>query len=48
MDEFAKMNDVWDKWIPEGFAPARACVSSNMAREASLVEITVIAAEINF
>jgi len=39
------MNAVWDAWIPEGPAPARACVTANMAREALLVEISVIAAE---
>ena len=33
-------------WVPEGFAPARACVAAKMAREALLVEISVVAAEI--
>jgi enamine deaminase RidA (YjgF/YER057c/UK114 family) len=46
MDDFAKMNEVWDNWVPEGFAPARACVTADMAREALLVEISVVAAEI--
>ena len=46
MRHFAEMNDVWDQWIPEGYAPARACVEASMAREALLVEISVIAAEI--
>jgi len=41
---FTAMNDVWDAWIPEGYAPARACVEASMAREALLVEISVIAA----
>ena len=45
MDDFAAMNAVWDAWVPEGHAPARACVTGNMAREALLVEISVIAAE---
>ncbi|NVK23365.1 MAG: RidA family protein [Gammaproteobacteria bacterium] len=45
MSYFSEMNDVWDNWIPEGHAPARACVTANMAREALLVEISVIAAE---
>jgi len=45
MDYFAEMNAVWDAWVPEGHAPARACVTANMAREALLVEISVIAAE---
>jgi len=42
---FAAMNAVWDAWVPEGYAPARACVEASMAREALLVEISVIAAE---
>ena len=46
MQYFAEMNDVWDNWVPEGHAPARACVEASMARDALLVEISVIAAEI--
>ncbi|GFD70575.1 Rid family hydrolase, partial [Alteromonas sp. KUL106] len=46
MDDFAKMNEVWDNWVPEGYAPARACVTADMARDALLVEISVVAAEI--
>ncbi|MGF1717080.1 RidA family protein [Photobacterium chitinilyticum] len=45
MKDFAEMNDVWDNWVPEGHAPARACVEASMAREALLVEISVVAAE---
>lgn len=45
MDDFAAMNAVWDGWVPDGYAPARACVTGDMAREALLVEISVIAAE---
>ena len=45
MEYFAEMNAVWDTWVPEGHAPARACVTADMAREALLVEITVVAAE---
>lgn len=41
---FSAMNAVWDAWVPDGFAPARACVEASMAREALLVEISVIAA----
>jgi len=44
MDYFAEMNAVWDNWVPEGYAPARACVEASMAREEILVEISVIAA----
>ncbi len=45
MDDFAEMNAVWDAWVPEGYAPARACVEASMARDALLVEISVVAAE---
>jgi len=45
MNDFAKMNAVWDAWVPEGCAPARACVEAAMAREVLLVEISVIATE---
>jgi len=46
MADFSVMNSVWDAWIPEGFAPARACVQAAMARDVLLVEISVVAAEI--
>jgi enamine deaminase RidA (YjgF/YER057c/UK114 family) len=45
MQDFAAMNEVWDSWVPEGHAPARACVEASMARDVLLVEISVIAAE---
>lgn len=44
--DFAAMNSVWDNWVPQGHAPARACVEARMAREDLLVEISVIAAVI--
>ncbi|WP_022940801.1 RidA family protein [Psychromonas hadalis] len=43
-EHFAPMNTVWDAWVIEGHAPARACVEVSMAREELLVEISVIAA----
>ncbi|MEJ6472889.1 RidA family protein [Pseudoalteromonas piscicida] len=46
MKYFAAMNEVWDAWVPEGYAPARACVEASMARDALLVEISVVAAEV--
>ncbi|OOV87501.1 RidA family protein [Oceanospirillum linum] len=46
MKDFAAMNDVWDAWVPEGAAPARACVEARMARPELLVEMSVVAAEI--
>ncbi len=44
MKDFAGMNEVWDNWVPEGDAPARACVEARMARPDLLVEISVVAA----
>ena len=45
MDDYADLNKVWNNWLPEGCAPARACVEANMARESLKVEVSVIAAE---
>ncbi|MEM6679349.1 MAG: RidA family protein [Pseudomonadota bacterium] len=44
MADFAEMNAVWDAWVPEGHAPARACGEARLAREALRVEIIVTAA----
>lgn len=41
---FAEMNGVWDAWVPEGDAPARACVESKLAFPQYTVEIAAIAA----
>ena len=35
------MNLVWTEWLPQGGAPARACVEANMADPRILVEIMV-------
>ncbi|MBD1552681.1 RidA family protein [Pseudomonas typographi] len=42
-NDFAAMNEVWDAWVPEGHAPARACVESALAFPPYRVEIAVIA-----
>lgn len=44
MADFAEMNAVWDAWVPEGHAPARACGEARLARDALRVEIIVTAA----
>ena len=44
MAHFAEMNEVWDAWVPEGHAPARACGEAKLAREDLMVEIIVTAA----
>lgn len=35
------MNQVWSAWLPQGSAPARACVQAHMADPRHLVEIMV-------
>ncbi|MCR9059863.1 MAG: RidA family protein [Rhodobacteraceae bacterium] len=47
MADFPEMNEVWDAWVPHGFAPARACGEAKLAREALKVEIIVTAAVIS-
>jgi enamine deaminase RidA (YjgF/YER057c/UK114 family) len=37
------MNKVWSAWLPEGGAPARACVEAILANPDYLVEIMVTA-----
>jgi len=41
---FAAMNEVWDAWVPEGHAPARACIEARLATPNYLVEIGIVAA----
>jgi len=42
-NDFAAMNAVWNAWVDPENKGARYCVESNMAREAILVEIQVVA-----
>ena len=44
MADFAEMNAVWDAWVPESHAPARACGEAKLARSELKVEIIVTAA----
>lgn len=44
MADFTEMNAVWDAWVPEGHAPARACGEAKLARSELKVEIIVTAA----
>jgi enamine deaminase RidA (YjgF/YER057c/UK114 family) len=44
MNDFAAMNAVWDKWVPQGHTPARATVEAKLAAPKYRVEIAVIAA----
>ncbi len=31
LDDVRSLNELWDKWVPEGHAPARACVQAGLA-----------------
>ncbi|MDA5555384.1 RidA family protein [Shimia sp. MMG029] len=44
MSDLAEMNAVWDAWVPEGHAPARACGEAKLARDVLKVEVIVTAA----
>ena len=45
MGHFARMNEIWDAWVPEGVAPARACIEARLASPDLLVEIGIVAAK---
>ena len=46
MADFDAMNSEWDKWVPSGQAPCRACVESpKLAADHFNVEIGIIAAK---
>jgi enamine deaminase RidA (YjgF/YER057c/UK114 family) len=38
-----EMNKVWDAWMPQGCAPARACIEARLQSPAKMVEIRVTA-----
>jgi enamine deaminase RidA (YjgF/YER057c/UK114 family) len=46
MADFDEMNSVWDAWVPQGHAPARACGNAKLARPDLKVEIIITAAAI--
>ncbi|WP_176084736.1 RidA family protein [Martelella sp. HB161492] len=43
IETFNEMNTVWDAWVPEGCAPARATVEARLAHPDIKVEIQVLA-----
>lgn len=45
MADFAEMNSVWDGWVPQGHAPARACGEAKLAHPDLKVEVLVTAAQ---
>ncbi|MDQ2917758.1 MAG: RidA family protein [Casimicrobiaceae bacterium] len=44
MSDYAGMNAVWDRWVPQGDTPARATVQARLAKAAYRVEMQVVAA----
>ncbi|QXI26377.1 RidA family protein [Pseudomonas vanderleydeniana] len=42
--DFEAMNRVWDQWVPQGAAPARATVEAKLFDPGFRVEISIIAA----
>jgi len=44
MADFDGLNEVWNAWVPEGHAPARACGEAKLARPNLKVEVIVDAA----
>ncbi len=44
MKHFEEMNSIWDTWVPEGEAPARACGEAKLATSDYQVEMIVTAA----
>lgn len=43
MADFAKMNEAWEAWVPQGAKPARATVQAALAAPEYKVEIQVVA-----
>lgn len=41
--DYDRINAVWDAWVPEGHAPARACVEAKLAMSGYKVEVAAIA-----
>ncbi len=44
IEDDSGMNEIWDEWIPEGYAPARACGEAKLATSTLRVEIIITAA----
>lgn len=41
---FALFNQMWEAWLPEGAAPSRACIKTELVDPAMLIEIMFVAA----
>ena len=45
MADYAGLNEVYDAWVAEGAAPARACLEARLYDPRVLVEMMVVAAQ---
>lgn len=43
-EDLATFNELWDAWIPEGHAPSRACLHTQLAAPGYRVELILTAA----
>ena len=43
MKDFAAMNEIWEAWVPNGYAPTRPCGEPKLARSALKIEIIITA-----
>lgn len=43
INDYKAVNEIWDTWVPEGHAPARACVQAKLAMNGYRVEVAAIA-----
>lgn len=43
IDDYDRINEVWDAWVPSGHAPARACVQAKLAMTGYKVEVAAVA-----
>ncbi|MDD3483499.1 RidA family protein [Azovibrio restrictus] len=46
MEDYEAMNEQWDNWIPDGCAPARACIQARLAHPGYRLEVVLTAASI--
>jgi enamine deaminase RidA (YjgF/YER057c/UK114 family) len=43
ISDYDAINEVWDAWVPEGYAPARACIQAKLAMSGFKIEIAAVA-----
>jgi enamine deaminase RidA (YjgF/YER057c/UK114 family) len=43
INDYDAVNEVWDAWVPEGHAPARACIQAKLAMSGFKIEVAAVA-----